>query len=34
MDLFEGSMRLHYTNADGGLDSVAVSPDGEDNFAG
>ncbi|XP_063691882.1 laminin-like protein epi-1 isoform X2 [Bolinopsis microptera] len=33
MDLFEGSMRLHYTNADGGLDSVAVTPDGDDNFA-
>ena len=34
MDLYEGEMRLHYTNAEGGLDSVVVNPDADESFSG
>lgn len=34
MDLFEGEIRLHYTNAEGGLDSVVVNPDANEAFSG
>ncbi|KAL5262010.1 hypothetical protein ACHWQZ_G007649 [Mnemiopsis leidyi] len=33
MDLFEGEIRLHYTNAEGGLDSVVVNPDANEAFS-
>ena len=34
MDLYEGEMRLHYTNAEGGLDRVVVNPDADESFSG